>query len=68
MQEQSIGQQIRAERKLRNMTVDELGLMFGRDRQAIYLWENDRVTPSGEAMLRLIQHGFVTVPSNEDAA
>jgi DNA-binding XRE family transcriptional regulator len=56
------------ERKRRGIKADELGRIVGRDRQSISLWENGHVEPSADAMLKLIQHGFVTVPSSEDAA
>ena len=66
----SIGQQIKDERKRRYMTADAVGRLVGRDRQTVYHWEQDKSEPSGEAMLRLIQHGFVTVPdlASEDVA
>lgn len=64
----SIGNQIKTERNKRKISADALGRIIGRDRQMIYKYERDEAEPSGEAMLRLIQHGFVAVPSSGDAA
>lgn len=63
-----IGEQIKAERKRRKISADALGRIVGRDRQMIYKYERNEAEPSGEAMLKLIQHGFVTVPEKDDAA
>lgn len=59
----TIGQQIKSERKRRDMTADDLGRLVGRDRQAVYSWEADRNEPTGLVMLKLISHGFVHIPA-----
>ena len=48
-----IGEEIRRQRVLRNLTQDELGDALGYSKQTISAWENGRLTPTEETFENL---------------
>ena len=68
---QTFGEQLRAVRKAREMTQDQLALMVNVSRPTISHWEMGRVTPDIDTiklLSQVLEHNFFAMESVEEAA